>query len=51
MLGTRVKVKPNATVADIVQEYVFYVFLKIQKTQLLRFFEAAFQKNVKKRNP
>ena len=34
----------------IVREYVFYVFLKIQKKRdFLRFFEVSCQKNVKKR--
>jgi len=37
----------------IVREYVFYVFFfeNPKKRDFLRFFEAAFQKNVKKRNP
>ena len=36
---------------SIVRECVFYVFLKIQKCDFLRFLESAYQKNVKKRNP
>jgi len=35
------------SIHSIVREYVFYVFLKIQKTRLFTFFEVSCQKNVK----
>jgi len=38
-------------VDDIVREYVFYIFLKIQKTWLFTFFLKRHLKNVKNRNP